>query len=283
MRACGSPQRSGASHSIWRLWEAFCTTLGVDALLTGVGLDKVPLLQLFAQRYKQGTLQASGRPVRSRTVEDAVRVVGQAFARMGAPDPRMNAFGDVDIRLTSLYRAWKKDDAPPARVKPLPILLVHGAVRLARAANTPVSLAAADCLTVAFFFLLRPGEYAGTPRTHADDLFRFQDVCLWIGGRRLDVNACPLADLQAATFATLTFTTQKNGVRGETIGHARSGDPTLCPVLCLVSRLLYLRLAAADPTTPLMPRGPPPRRHGNTYSQLLSQPLSEPPSTSPPT
>ena len=86
-------------------------------------------------------------------------------------------------------------------------------MHLAHTANTPVTLAAAECLTYAFYFLLRPGEYAGTPRRVADDLFRFQDVGLWIGGCRLDVASYPLADLQAATFATLTFTTQKNGVR----------------------------------------------------------------------
>ncbi len=228
MRTSGSAQRSTASHSVWRLWEAFCTTLGVDACLASISGDKVPLLQLFAQPYKQGSLQASGRPVRSRTVEDAVRIVGQTFARMGARDPRLNSFGDVDIRLTSLYRAWKKDDAPPTRVKPLPISLVHGAVHLARTANTPVTLAAANCLTIAFYFLLRPGEYAGTP-----------PPC---GRRPFSVPGRP----------------QKNGVRGETIGHARSGDPTLCPVLCLVSHLLYLRLAGAAPTTPLNATRPSP-------------------------
>jgi hypothetical protein len=78
-----------------------------------------------------------------------------------------------------------------------------------------------------------------------------QDVCLWIGGRKLDTATCPLEDLSAATFATLTFTSQKNGVRGETIGHSRSGHPTLCPVLSLASRLRYLRLDGAPPTTPI--------------------------------
>lgn len=177
--------------------------------------------------------------------------MGQTFARMGSPDPRLNQFGVVDLRLSTLYQAWRKADAPPTRVKPLPLGIVRGAVRLAHAAATPVALAAADCLTIAFYFLLRPGEYAGSPRTAADDLFRFQDVGLWIGGRQLSLADCPLADLHAATFGTLMFTSQKNGIRGETIGHARSGHPTLCPVLCLASRVLYLRTHRAGPTVPL--------------------------------
>ena len=63
--------------------------------------------------------------------------------------------------------------------------IVRGAVQLAHAAATPISLATADCLTIAFYFLLRPGEYAGLPKTAADDLFRLQDVGLWVGGRQL--------------------------------------------------------------------------------------------------
>jgi hypothetical protein len=177
--------------------------------------------------------------------------VGQAFAGLGAADPRLNRFGDIDFRLTSLLHAWKKADAPPTRIKPLPLQLVHSAVRLARAAGTALALSAADCLVMGFYFLLRPGEYTGAPRHQCDDLFRLQDVGLWIGARKLDGLTCPLSDLLSTTFATLTFTSQKNGVRGETIGHSRSGHTSLCPVLCIVARVHYLRLHGAVPTTAL--------------------------------
>lgn len=177
--------------------------------------------------------------------------MGQAFAGLGAPDPRLNQHGALDFRLTALLKAWQKADAPPARIKPLPLQLVHTAIRLAQADGTPLARSAADCLVIGFYFLLRPGEYAGVPRHQSDDLFRLQDVGLWIGSRKLDVLGCPLPDLLSATFATLTFTSQKNGVRGETIGHSRSGHPSLCPVLCLVARIHYLREHQAGPTTSL--------------------------------
>ena len=67
---------------------------------------------------------------------------------------------------------------------------------------------AGDCLLLAYFFLLRPGEYSGIPHTAVDDLFRIQDVGVWLGHRRLDPLLCPATDLIAASFATLTFTTQ---------------------------------------------------------------------------
>jgi hypothetical protein len=177
--------------------------------------------------------------------------VGQAFSRVGSPDPRLTRFGTVDPRLLSLFHAWSRLDPPPTRVRPLPLPLLQHTVTLARLCATPFSAAVADCLILAFFFLLRPGEYAGTPSRTLDNLFRLADVSLWLGSRQLDLLHAPVADLQAATFATLTFTTQKNGVRGERIGHSRSGHPSLCPVLCVVSRILHLRSHHAVPSTPL--------------------------------
>lgn len=171
---------------------------------------------------------------------------------MGADDPRLNSFGAVDFRLQSLFAAWKRVDPPPTRVKPMPFSVLRHAHTHAMA-QPPGSRASAsgDCLLLAYYFLLRPGEYSGVPRTDADDLFRLQDVGVLIGHRRLAPLTCPVADLQAATFVTLTFTTQKNGVRGETIGHGRSSHPTNCPVHALVRRLTQLRAAGATATTPL--------------------------------
>ena len=93
-------------------------------------------------------------------------------------------------------------------------------------------------IALAFFFLLRPGEYTATASDTTP--FRLLDVTLFIGGRRLNTLTASIADLQAATFATLTFTNQKNGVKGEVIGLSRSTDTVLCPVLSMVRRVIHL-------------------------------------------
>ena len=58
-------------------------------------------------------------------------------------------------------------------------------------------------------------------------------------------------DLKASTSASLTFTTQKNGVRGEVVLHGRSGCVLCCPVAAIVRRTLCLRQHDATPSTPL--------------------------------
>ncbi len=178
--------------------------------------------------------------------------MGQTYAGMGTTDPRLNRHGNMDFRITSLLQAWRKADDPPARVKPLPLAVVAQVRAMAMGEASLLAAAASACLTIGFFFLLRPGEYLGTPQqASGGPLFRLRDVQLWIGSRSLDLLSCSDADILAATFATLTFTQQKNGVRNETIGHGRSGHPHSCPVLAIASRVLALRSQHATRDTPL--------------------------------
>ena len=104
-------------------------------------------------------------------------------------------------------------------------------------------------IVLAFFFLLRPGAYTATASDTTP--FRMCDVQLFIGPVRIDLTTADEQTLWSANFASLTFTTQKNGVRGEVIGLGRSGDPQFCPVLCIVRRILHLRHFNAPAETPL--------------------------------
>ena len=104
-------------------------------------------------------------------------------------------------------------------------------------------------IVLAFFYLLRPGEYTSGPSESTP--FTLADVQLFIGNTRLDITTAPFAMLHRATFGTLEFTNQKNGVRGEVIGLGKSGSATFCPVHVLVCRIVHLRQHNAPPATPL--------------------------------
>jgi hypothetical protein len=70
------------------LWTRFCNDLLVNPWLGNANFDAVLLLlRVFAKRYRTGKIAPSRRPVKSRTVEGALRAVGQAFASVGGPDP----------------------------------------------------------------------------------------------------------------------------------------------------------------------------------------------------
>ena len=52
-------------------------------------------------------------------------------------------------------------------------------------------------------------------------------------------------------FVLLTFSDQKNAVRGERIGHSLSGHPLFCPVNALIRRCRHLQAHRAPSDTPL--------------------------------
>jgi hypothetical protein len=169
---------------------------------------------------------------------------------MGSPDPRFTPQGKLDFRIKRILACYSRHDDPPARVKPIPVpILQHVMAQAHLLAHDPVNQAMADMICLAFFFLLRPGEYTGTASTTQP--FAWRDVSFYLGDHRLDKTTAAHAHLLTATFVTLEFTTQKNGVRGEVIGLGRSGDPHFCPVLAAARRILHLRDATAPIHQPL--------------------------------
>jgi hypothetical protein len=103
--------------------------------------------------------------------------------------------------------------------------------------------------TIGYFYLMRPGEH--TSPTAETKPFRLQDVQLMIGAHRYAADIIPLDLLDQSTFALYEFTDQKNGVRGEVVGHGRSGHARFCPVQASVERVRHLRLHNAPRDTPL--------------------------------
>jgi hypothetical protein len=155
----------------------------------------------------------------------------------------------LDFRLKRMLACYSRKDPPPNRVKPIPVPILRHIMKQADLAADPVNQAIADMICLAFFFLLRPGEYTGT--SSETQPFTFQDVSFYLGDLRLDKATATVEQLLAATFVTMEFTTQKNSVRGEIIGLGRSSDPHFCPVSAAARRIIHLRQAQAPLTQPL--------------------------------
>jgi hypothetical protein len=244
-----STQRASATDTTWTTWEAFCADLNIDPTLQTTP-DPVLPLQLFALRYRRGEISPSKSKVRGKTVGDALRAVGQTLANMGYSDPRLLPSGKLQFRLSRQLAYYSKQDPPPSRVKPIPSGILQHTVTLLRLGNHARAHTMADMLTLGFYFLLRPGEYALTSNPDSSP-FTIQDVHLLVGQTRIPHLSCPTEALDRATFVCLEFTTQKNGIRGELIGLGRSGNSAFCPVQAIINRIRHLRTFNARPSTPL--------------------------------
>ena len=211
--------------------------MALDPLLVA-HKDPVPILNAFARDYRTGNIVPNSRSVRSRTVEDAVRSIGQAIAMLGSKDPRMTSTGKIDGRLQLQFCCYSRQEPPPSRVKPIPVQVLLQLAYVAAASNDQELQAVADMIIIEFFFLLRPGDYTGTKSDSAP--FSLSNVTFIVGRTVFDTATATNNKLAAATFVILIFTTHKNGVRGEQIGHGAIGDPLIRPKEALRRRATYL-------------------------------------------
>lgn len=233
--------------NIWLTWLECCASISFDPWLQSIR-DPVPILQVFAHRVRTGELSLSGSVALSRSPEAYIRAIGQTFARLGAPDPRLNTFGDIDFRLSRQYSSYRKADPPPTWVKPILLSLLHHVFQWATVQNVN------HCQQRT---MILPSSSYSVPENIVFPVlmpFIHSDYAMWGSALQL-IDWTFLLQMKpplwAATSCSLTFSTQKNGTRGEIVGHAQSMALHACPVTTLIRLVLRLRLDQAPPYMPL--------------------------------
>lgn len=121
----------------------------------------------------------------------------------------------------------------------------------ARSHKSPKRRAACDLANVAFYYLLRVGEYTYRSSKHRTRTkqFRIKDVTFWNDLEPIPVTA-PLSKLLTATAATLHISNQKNGTRGQLIHHEASNQHN-CPVRALARRISSITRHTHNLDTPI--------------------------------
>ena len=115
-----------------------------------------------------------------------------------------------------------------------------------------------DLALIAFYYLLRVGEYttkASKTYTKQTIQFRLCDVTFFktdaTGRLRQLSRSAPPSDILAANSATLRLENQKNGWKGVCIHQERNGANYCCPVLALARRVTHIQAHRSTPTTTL--------------------------------
>jgi hypothetical protein len=149
-----------------------------------------------------------------------------------------------------MLKSMKDRDPAPKPMLALPVETIEAAAAVAFNNRASVRRrAAAEMITVAFFFLLRVGEYTKSSKDARTVPFRVKDV-LFRRQNRILPNNSPLAVLLQADSVTLWLDNQKNGQRGATLHHT-AVPGQFCPVKALARRVSSIVAINPDPTTPL--------------------------------
>jgi hypothetical protein len=98
----------------------------------------------------------------------------------------------------------------------------------------------AQLVVLAFFFLLRVGEYTRSKEKRRTIPLRKQDIRLWRSGTILP-NDAPLDVLLTADAVTICLANQKNGHKNAILHHTSSKDATIDPVRAAAILIYALR------------------------------------------
>jgi hypothetical protein len=236
----------------WADWQRYAVGSNTSPYLQGLDRPaRQNLLIAFASRVRTG-LFGKGQQVGHQSVEKALRHVAQTLQLAGYDDPR-KTYGskELDLPFRHLLKSYKDDDPAPKPQLALPIPTIQTAASRWQPHHAPRDRALSDLTCMAFYFLLRVGEYTmpslGT--TTRTVQFRVKDVRLWRQGRLLN-NYADRAELMGADAVTLFLENQKNGHKGATIHHT-AVDGWFCPVKALVRRVADIASQGLGPDTPL--------------------------------
>ena len=149
----------------------------------------------------------------------------------GLRDPRRTDPGqhNLDECFSSYIRRCKSLDPAPQPQQALPSSTILWIAQYLGTSTSKRIRVASDLIILAFFFLLRVGEYTPSRQTRLTVPLRDKDLRLWRQGQVLD-HRLPLAELLTADAVTICLENQKNGFKGATLHHTASQHPWLCPV-----------------------------------------------------
>ena len=205
----------------WTLWLA-CAFPTIDPYcLHQPTKVQIKLLAAFATHVRHGRFSARKCQVCTETVQVALRAVTKKFELDGQRNPLVNSQGVYTQKIKQLLSGFRKFDPPPRRKLAVPISVPIWLLEQGLKSRDPRYQAVGDLVIIAFFFLLRPGEYTYSPPTDRKQTipFRFCDIYLWEGNQMLNPNLSEQELTMQCSGATLQITNQKLGRKAERVSH----------------------------------------------------------------
>ena len=207
---------------------------------------QLDLLASFACYVRQGSVSRKTQQVRAQTVAVALRSISTQLQLDGKQNPLVNSEGKYPKAISQILEGFRRDDSPtqPMLAVPLsvPVYLLSAAKR-----KSKKDKAVADLAIIAFYFLLRVGEYTYHKKSdrRRTKQFRTNDIALWHNNTRLNPFLPEEELIRLCTSATLSISNQKNGKRSQVIHHETTNTDS-CPIRALIRRLKHIQQYTND-------------------------------------
>jgi len=234
----------------WRHWREFLPA-SIDPHLQNVDeQEQLMVLQAFARRAREGAF-GRGKQVKNGSVQAAIGAVAKTVELAGNPNP-LHKPGTTNYyaALAQQTKTYKREDPATEKQLAVPIDVPNHVFLATRNGTNAKEKAIGELTLIAFYFLLRVGEYTyhGTGKRRTQQ-FRLGDIKFFTKNTMVSIEHLQ-QQAKDITLVSMTIDNQKNGQRGQTLSHhAIYEDKGCCPVQALVSRILDMMAMGATTDT----------------------------------
>ena len=202
----------GIDKKYWRHWSIYAKLWQRSPLLDdATQLERVVILTAFAQRVRTG-FYGRGNQVTVQTVAKSLAAISTTVELAGEISPVYKAPETYLLPISRLIEGMRREDPLPRPQLAISVRVIWMAFKIAAAVTCTRTKAIADLTIIAFFYLLRVGEYTQPRYTTRNGKrvkatrtiqFRVKDVGFHAGQNVMDPHRTSLEQLLAFTSATL--------------------------------------------------------------------------------
>ena len=232
----------------WRHWTRYAASLHVDPLLQDVEpIIRDTVLTAFAARVRTGHY---GRrcQVKVQTVTDALSAISKTIELAGLQSPVYRAHNVYTLPIQRCIEGMRRQDPPAVPQLALPIEVPTFLAKEAAATGDPKAKTIGDLSLIAFYYLLRVGEYTkprfatvNGRRVRATRTVQFTVASIgFFKDNKELLKTSPLSLLLDADYAVLRITNQKNGRMGDVITHETHRSNPNGPIQALARRVHHI-------------------------------------------
>ena len=225
----------------------------------------------FAHRVRIG-YYGQGRRVKAGTVQLAISAIGATLVleEHAIRNPLKELDGkNLILPLRYLLQAYRNTDPAVKKELAVPVELVIEAQQLLKPKSVKFRRVA-QLMMIAFFYLLRVGEYTKPRKRTRTVQFRVKDVLFWKDQIAIAPLTAAEEDFIGIQAGTLRIENQKNGIRNQTVHHEALVLPNDgCPVDTLIEVVKDLRKDKAVDTSLLCAY-----KIGNNWHHVTAQQIT---------
>ena len=205
----------------WSNWSIYCQALGVDPYLQGIVYQRrVRTLSGFAGLARQG-YWGRGRQIRSGSVSGMLSAIGKEISLVHEHDlTKVKGTDKFVPRLQQTLEGWAKSDPPTMKKLPVEADIPEQILKWCLLPGaTSLMWATGDWCLIAFYWLLRIGEYTvkgSRNETKQTVQFKMEDVTFFDESESGKITKLPWSasdeEIMADASATLKLDNQKKWV-----------------------------------------------------------------------